>query len=90
MLAIFFSVVSCIAAITLVVGLIFVVASSFCDSRGFHDKWPPISDEEFLSRCTPGIRRETALKVRRIVSEQLGIPYDQVYPEQNFIRDLDT
>ena len=54
----------------------------------FKMKWPAISDGEFMGRCTPGADRETALKTRRIVSEQLGIPYDHVYPEQNFVNDL--
>lgn len=52
------------------------------------DKWPPIDDDEFMDRCKPGTNREIALKVRRIVSEQLGIEYDRVYPEQNFVDDL--
>lgn len=55
----------------------------------FDDKWPPIDDDEFLRRCPPGTRRETALKVRRIISEQLGVPYAQIYPEQSFVDDLD-
>ena len=54
----------------------------------FEDKWPAISDDEFVKRCKPGTRREVALKVRRIVSEQLGIPYDHIYPEQHFVNDL--
>ena len=57
-------------------------------SYNFAKKWPPISDKEFVLRCKPGTNPETALKVRRIVSEQLGIPYDHVYPEQHFVNDL--
>ncbi|QDU76494.1 acyl carrier protein [Bremerella volcania] len=52
------------------------------------DKWPPISDDEFIARCSPGVDRQRALKVRRIVSEQLGVDYDRVYPEQRFVEDL--
>lgn len=55
----------------------------------FKERWPAISDDEFVARCTPGTRRTTALKVRRIVSEQLGIPYEHIYPEQHFFDDLD-
>jgi hypothetical protein len=62
-----------------------VVCSMF---RRTLDKWPPISEDEFISRCSPGVNRERALKVRRIVSEQLGVDYDRVYPEQRFIEDL--
>lgn len=51
-------------------------------------KWPPISEDEFIRRCSPGVDRERALKVRRIISEQLGVDYDRVYPEQRFVEDL--
>ncbi len=49
---------------------------------------PPISDDEFVSRCSSGVSRATALRVRRVVAEQLGVPYSQVYPEQHFVNDL--
>ncbi|MCC9658231.1 hypothetical protein [Rhodopirellula halodulae] len=52
------------------------------------DLWPPISEDEFIRRCSPGVDRQRALRVRRIVSEQLGVDYDRVYPEQRFIEDL--
>jgi hypothetical protein len=52
------------------------------------DKWPPISDDEFMRRCSPGVNRDRALKVRRIISEQLGVEYDRIYPEQRFVDDL--
>ena len=54
----------------------------------FEKKWPAITEDEFMRRCPPGTDRSIALRVRRIVSEQLGIPYDHVYPEQNFVNDL--
>ncbi|MCC9643375.1 hypothetical protein LOC71_13910 [Rhodopirellula sp. JC740] len=52
------------------------------------DLWPPISEDEFIRRCSPGVDRQRALRVRRIVSEQLGVDYDRIYPEQRFIEDL--
>jgi len=52
------------------------------------EKWPPISEDEFIRRCSPGVDREVALKVRRIVSRQLGVDYDRIYPEQRFVEDL--
>ncbi len=64
--------------------VICIVIGRLCDSLAanrFHDKWPPIDDDEFVRRCPPGTRRKTALGVRRIVSEQLGIDYNRVYPE---------
>ncbi|TWU55341.1 acyl carrier protein [Rubripirellula reticaptiva] len=52
------------------------------------DLWPPISEDEFIRRCSPGVDRGRALKVRRIISEQLGVDYDRVYPGQRFVEDL--
>ncbi len=52
------------------------------------DKWPPITDDEFIARCSPGVNRERALKVRRIIARHLGVDYDRVYPEQRFVDDL--
>lgn len=57
--------------------------------RKFDQKWPPIDDDEFIRRCHSGVDRTVALRVRAIVAEQLGISYDQIYPEQNFVNDLD-
>jgi len=51
-------------------------------------EFPPISDEEFLARCTPGTSAEVALKVRRIVASMLAVEYEQVYPSTRFIEDL--
>ena len=57
--------------------------------RAFERKWPPLSDDEFLARCSPGTNPQRALRVRRIISEQLGVPYEHIYPEQRFVEDLD-
>ncbi len=68
---------------------IFVIVL-WCGSTDFpsKDKWPPISEDEFIRRCSPGVDRERALKVRRIIAEQLGVDYERVYPEQRFVEDL--
>ena len=58
------------------------------ESRAFDDRWPPIDDDEFIRRCRVGVSRDVALRTRRIVAEQLGIRYEQVYPEQHFVHDL--
>ena len=34
------------------------------------------------------IEIQPCVRVRRIVSEQLGVDYDRVYPEQRFVEDL--
>lgn len=53
-----------------------------------NQEWPPISEDEFIRRCSPGVDRERALRVRKIISTQWGIDYDRIYPEQNFVDDL--
>ena len=55
----------------------------------FEQEFPPISDEEFVARCTPGTSPEVALKVRRIVADFSGLPYERVHPPMNFIWDMD-
>ena len=54
----------------------------------FRDKFPPISDKEFLARCRPGTNPIIALKVREIVADQLGVDYARVYPESRLVEDL--
>lgn len=74
-----------------IIGIVFVVVTlmTLRESEKFNETWPPIDDDEFLRRCPPGTDRQTALKVRRIVSEQLAVEYNQIYPEQRFVDDLD-
>lgn len=62
--------------------------------RDRHFRWlppaptAPMSDEEFIVACGPGTDPEVALGVRRIVSEKLSIPYEEIYPSHRFIEDL--
>lgn len=56
--------------------------------QSFNEHVPPISDDQFMARCPPGTNREIALKVRRIVAEQLFIEYERIYPEHSFVNDL--
>lgn len=75
----------------LIIGLITILIRCVTTdplSTGGTKQWPPIDDDEFIRRCRPGVNREIALRVRQIVSEQLGIIYERVYPEQEFVRDL--
>jgi len=48
----------------------------------------PISDAEFLVRCSPGVDPRVALKVREIVAEHFGVEYERVHPSTRFIEDL--
>ncbi len=58
------------------------------DHKAFVEKFPPISDAEFLTRCRPGTDPDVALKVRRIISESLGVDYERIYPSSRFVEDL--
>jgi hypothetical protein len=60
------------------------------DREDLNRLFPPISDEEFLARCTPGTSPEVALKVRRIVAERMPVEYERVYPSSRFIEDLEA
>ncbi|MEM6778937.1 MAG: hypothetical protein AAF670_14875 [Planctomycetota bacterium] len=56
--------------------------------RDFMRKWPPISDDEFIAKCSTGTDQARALRVRRIISEELDVPYEHIHPEQRFVEDL--
>jgi hypothetical protein len=62
--------------------------AAFPNGVDFDEKFPPISDDEFVARCAPGTSREVALKVRRIVAEHLAVRYDQIHPSVRFIEDI--
>jgi hypothetical protein len=57
-------------------------------TRRFNQRFPPISDAEFVARCTPGTNQQIALKVRRIVADRLGVEYERIYPSTRFVEDL--
>lgn len=58
------------------------------DSKAFDGQFPPISDAEFVARCSPGTSPEVALKVRRIVADHLAVEYDRIRPSTRFIEDI--
>jgi hypothetical protein len=77
------------AAITVVAFAILIVhLIEKKDREAFNKCWPPITDEEFMAACPPGTDRFIALKVRRIVSEQLGFDYSRLHPAMRFVEDL--
>ena len=53
-----------------------------------YEQSDPVTDEEFVALCRPGVKPETALKVRAIVAEQLAIPPERIRPEHRFVEDL--
>jgi len=54
----------------------------------FNERFPPISDAEFMALCPPGTNPAIALKVRRIFSDQLGVEYERIYPSSRIFGDL--
>ncbi len=81
------------AAIFFLLGLVgtgVVIGSiwDYVNSSSFENCFPPMSDDEFVAGCGPGANRAVALKVRRIVSEQLNIPYEEIHPTHRFVEDL--
>ncbi len=48
----------------------------------------PLTDEEFVARCKPGVKAEMALKVRSIIADQLCIPPEEIHPEHRLVEDL--
>jgi hypothetical protein len=64
--------------------------TSWRTNRAFREKFPPITEAEFLARCTSGTNRAVALRVRRIIADNLDIEYERIYPSSSFIEDLGT
>jgi hypothetical protein len=54
----------------------------------FREKFPPISDAEFMALCPPGTRPEIALRVRKIISDSLNVEYERIYPSSRLNQDL--
>ena len=52
------------------------------------ERFPPISDTEFMAKCGPGVSPRVAMRVRRIVADSLGANYDRLHPATHFNEDL--
>ena len=74
--------------LALVLVAILVGAAVQRERARFDDRFPPISDAEFLARCRPGTDPAVALKVRRIVADHFAIAYERVHPEMSFVEDI--
>jgi hypothetical protein len=70
------------------IALLICVAVAIRSRATFEERFPPISDEEFMARCAPGTSREVALKVRRIVADHLAVEYGRIYPSTGFVEDI--
>ncbi len=54
---------------------------SYKRGKQYSEAHPPISDEEFLRLCGPDVDPMIALKVRAIISEQLCLKKEDIYPD---------
>jgi hypothetical protein len=82
-----------IASIAALVVMVLVAIACEClwarrRNRLFKERFSPMSDEEFVQQCGAGTNPEIALRVRRIVSDQLGVEYERVHPSSSFVNDL--
>lgn len=57
--------------------------------KRFREKYPPISDDEFMAKLPPGTSRDVALRVRDIVSIQLGVDRERIHPDSKFVDLID-
>jgi hypothetical protein len=71
-----------------IVWLIGCALWSLLERSAFNGRFPPISDDEFMALCPSGTNRRVALKVREIVSRQLGVEYERIYPSSSYVNDL--
>ena len=77
----------------IVFGLIVYALSDCAKQLKEQQKWwdehyPPISDAEFLAKCAPGTNPEVALRVRKIVADNLGVCYERLHPSIRFAEDI--
>jgi hypothetical protein len=81
-----------IPTVVFVVGaVVAVIAAVILERRQraeFNERFPPLSDAEFMALCPPGTNPAIALKVRRIFSNQLGVEYERIYPSSRIFGDL--
>ena len=68
--------------------VILVMGSDKRNQASFEKRFPPISEAEFVARCTPGTDPSVALKMRRLVADRLRVEYDRVHPSTRFVEDL--
>jgi hypothetical protein len=82
------------AIFSLVSGFIIVLIVCLISARrrrkAFEERFLPISDAEFVARCARGTSPTVALKVRRLISDSLGVDHERIYPSTRLVEDLDV
>jgi hypothetical protein len=77
-----------LAALVLLIVFATMILCGMKQYEDYKKRFPPISDAEFLANCNPETTPEVALKVRRIVSDNLGVEYERIYPSTRFAEDI--
>ena len=77
--------VGCSIPAFLFIGLMVVIVNDIRKHYEFLEKYPPISDDEFMEKLPAGTNRDVALRVRQIVAEQSGVDRERIYPETLFV-----
>jgi hypothetical protein len=72
---------------TFVIFLIACVVTHF-QNTAFNKRFPALSDQEFIAKLDPGISPKIALKVRKVLSDALGVDYERIHPQASLIKDL--
>jgi hypothetical protein len=85
--AVYFLLATCAGLIVLVM-IDYAIRALRNQQKWWDEHYPPISDAEFLAMCAPGTNPEVALKVRRIVADNLGVSYERVHPSIRFTEDI--
>jgi hypothetical protein len=68
--------------------ILFVLAAVADRARTFRDRFPALTDAEFLALCPPGTNPAVALKVRAMCAEYFAVDYERVHPSMTFVEDL--
>jgi hypothetical protein len=58
--------------------------------EAFEERFPPLSDAEFIARCPPGTDPGIALRVRGVLAECFAIDEERIYPSARLVEDLDA
>jgi hypothetical protein len=74
--------------VTLGIFVVFQVLIARRERQRSEKEFPPLSDAEFVARCTPGVDPDVALRVRRIVADSLGVSYEMLHPSTRFWEDI--
>jgi Na+-transporting methylmalonyl-CoA/oxaloacetate decarboxylase gamma subunit len=77
--------VAVVILVLILLAFLVVVLAGVARRADFADRFPSISDAEFVARCRPGTTPAVALAVRRIVARNLGIDYARVHPDMSFV-----